>query len=185
MQGFYLPLAAPAVHWCPVVCDWWLVGGSALLSQCSQASVGVGHSEREDVSSELPLQGGAQPLQWAQWHHGQQGETQNMEPLVLDYNDLRYTVKYWKPHSLCMYSRVIWYTLYRKYGPRHLIWLSQTYEKWVDIKERPVRAHWAKLLWVTPLPCKINVKNFENVKVCFQIQDFIWGDLKPQKWIPG
>ena len=73
----------------------------------------------------------------------------------------------------------------RKYGPRHLIWLSQTYEKWVVIKERPVRANWATRLWVTPLPSKINVKKVENVKVCFQTQNFIWGDFKPQKWIPG
>ena len=51
-----------------------------------------------------------------------------------------------------------------------LTWVSQTYEKWVDIKERPVRAHWATRLWVTPLPSKINVKKMEIVKVCFQNQ---------------
>ena len=84
-----------------------------------------------------------------------------------------------------MYIRLIWYTTSGRYQPRHLIWVSQTYEKWIDIKERPVRAHWATRLWVTPLPSKINVKKVENVKVCFQTQNFVWGDFKPQKWIPG
>ena len=42
-----------------------------------------------------------------------------------------------------VYIRLIWYTTSSKYQPRHLIWVSGTYEKWIDIKERPVRAAWA------------------------------------------
>ena len=84
-----------------------------------------------------------------------------------------------------VYSRLIHYSFYCTYRPRHLTWVSQLYVKWFGIKERSVRATWATRLWVTPLPSKINAKKIENEQVCFQTRNFIWGDLKPQKWIPG
>ena len=40
-----------------------------------------------------------------------------------------------------MYIRLIHYSFYCTYQPRHLTWVSQVCEKWVDIKESSVRAN--------------------------------------------
>ena len=90
----------------------------------------------------------------------------------------------WNGHHY-MDIRLIHYSFYCTYQPRHLTWVSQLYVKWFGTKERSVRVNWATRLWITPLPSKINAKKIENEKVCFQNQNFIWGDFKPQKWIPG
>ena len=84
-----------------------------------------------------------------------------------------------------IHIRLIHYSFYCTYQPRHLTRVSQLYVKWFGTKERSVRANWATRLLVTPLPSKINTKKIENEKVCFQTQNFIWGNLKPHKWIPG
>ena len=63
--------------------------------------------------------------------------------------------------------RLIHFSFYCTYQPRHLTRVSQLYVKWCGTKERSVRANWATRLWITPLPSKINVKKIKNVKIRF------------------
>ena len=57
--------------------------------------------------------------------------------------------------------------------------------KLIATHKQPVEAKYTKRLMVSGPEGKIQSKILKNVKVYFETQNFIWGDFRPQKWIPG
>ena len=74
------------------------------------------------------------------------GQVQKVQELRTKDLDLGYTLNLVCVVKCTMYTRLIRHLNFLRYQPRHLVWVSQTYEKWFVTKKRSVSAKYASQL---------------------------------------